>query len=130
MALQHGNEKNTDGRFRELDTLLAEGKIVIHSVQIRGNKITKERIILREMMVHPSIREIRGRGLFIALKLNSAEQNFRLFERAKNHGFITDLFLFNKDSLRIAPPLVITDEEIAELAQRVLKALDDSLIST
>jgi acetylornithine/succinyldiaminopimelate/putrescine aminotransferase len=81
----------------------------------------------RSLMKHPSIKEIRGKGLFIALKLQSAEQNFRLFKRAKDHGFITDLFLFNEDSFRIAPPLSISDEDIIELSGRILKALDNSL---
>jgi len=84
----------------------------------------------RELMTHKSIKEIRGKGLFIALKLQSDEQNMRLFKRARNHGFITDLFLFNADSFRIAPPLSITDSDIEELSERISKALDNSLITT
>lgn len=84
----------------------------------------------RELMTHHSIKEIRGKGLFIALKLQSEEQNYRLFKRAINHGFITDLFLFNSDSLRIAPPLTICDKDIKELSERIFKALDNSLLAT
>ena len=91
--------------------------------EIKGRKF-------RELMNHHSIQDIRGKGLFIALKLQSEEQNMRLFKRAKFHGFITDLFLFNQDSFRIAPPLTIADEDILELSERILKALDDSLITT
>ena len=84
----------------------------------------------RDLMTHPSILEIRGKGLLIALKLKSDAQNMRLFKRANMHGFITDLFLFNSDSFRIAPPLIISDNDIKELSDRILKALDDSLLTT
>ncbi len=83
-----------------------------------------------ELVNHHSIKETRGKGLFIALKLQSDAQNLRLFERANSHGFITDLFLFNSDSFRIAPPLIISDEDIQELSIRIMKALDDSLLTT
>ena len=86
--------------------------------------------MFKELMVHNSIIDIRGKGLFIALKLQSDEQNMRLFRRARSYGFITDLFLFNGDSFRIAPPLTITDKDIEELSGRILKALDDSMLTT
>jgi len=84
----------------------------------------------KKLMVHKSIREIRGKGLFLALKLQSDEQNMRLFRNARDYGFITDLFLFNTDSFRIAPPLSISDRDIEELSARITKALDDSLPAT
>lgn len=79
---------------------------------------------------HPCVLEKRGRGLFLALRLKSAGYNMRVFKAAASHGFISDLFLFNDDSLRIAPPLTITEEEIGELSLRILKALDNCCLPT
>ncbi len=81
---------------------------------------------IRKLMKHPSIIESRGKGLFIALKLKSADQNIRIFKNAREFGFITDLFLFNEDSFRIAPPLIISDTDITELSNRILHALSET----
>ena len=39
-------------------------------------------------------------------------------------GLITDWFLFNERSLRIAPPLIISEEEIKKACDILLKAIE------
>jgi adenosylmethionine-8-amino-7-oxononanoate aminotransferase len=41
------------------------------------------------------------------------------------NGLITDWFLFAPDRLRIAPPLIITEEELREMCAIVLKSIDE-----
>lgn len=57
---------------------------------------------------------ISGRGAMLALHLNSTERMWKAVEQAWKKGLLIDWFLFNEAAFRIAPPLIITDEEIKE----------------
>ncbi|MBN8680645.1 MAG: aspartate aminotransferase family protein [Chitinophagales bacterium] len=61
---------------------------------------------------HPAIREIRSAGLWLALDLGSWDAVQRVIQYCISRGLITDWFLFNDQSLRVAPPLTISEEEI------------------
>jgi 4-aminobutyrate aminotransferase-like enzyme len=41
-------------------------------------------------------------------------------------GLITDWFLFNDACIRIAPPLIITEEEIRKACAILLEAIDET----
>jgi len=70
--------------------------------------------LFRKLLNHPEIREIRGKGLMLALQLRDSEQLFPAIDRCIENGIVTDWFLFCDSAMRIAPPLTITEEEIAE----------------
>jgi acetylornithine/succinyldiaminopimelate/putrescine aminotransferase len=61
---------------------------------------------IRELLVHPDIMEIMNRCYEL--------------------GLITDWFLFADDCLRLAPPLVITHDEIDQACQIILNAIQDT----
>lgn len=82
--------------------------------------------LIRELIKHQHIKEIRGQGLLLAAKLDSPERVNGFFKRSLDNGLLFDYFLFCKDSIRIAPPLIITEEEIRELCRRILKTLDEA----
>lgn len=84
----------------------------------------KEHLFLK-LLVHPSIKEIRSQGLMMALQFESYEQLKPIIDRALELGVVTDWFLFNDSSMRIAPPLTISKVEIEETCKRLLKALDE-----
>lgn len=86
---------------------------------IKGQKILK-------LLVHKYIRQIRGRGLLIAAQLDTPERVNRFFAQSLKNGLLFDYFLFCQDSIRIAPPLIISDEEIEEMIGLILKTLDES----
>ncbi len=71
----------------------------------------KERLF-RSLLVHPAIREVRSTGLWLAVDLGDAALVQQVIQHCIAEGLITDWFLFNDQSLRIAPPLTITEEEI------------------
>lgn len=66
----------------------------------------------RSGLQHPSIRELRSRGLMIALEFDSFETNKRVIDRAIASGVFTDWFLFSAQSMRIVPPLNISREDV------------------
>lgn len=84
----------------------------------------KEKLFL-SLLVHPAIKEIRSVGLMMALQFESYAQVKPIIDRAIEMGVITDWFLFNDSSMRIAPPLTITKEEIEEACKRILQAITE-----
>lgn len=79
----------------------------------------------REKLKHKEIAGIRGEGLFLAVKLSSAELASRFIEQGTKNGLILDQFLFCNDSFRISPPLVIKNEEIDYAVDVIKQTIDE-----
>ena len=97
--------------------VLLEGDY-IHSVK------RKEKI-LHDQLVHPEIISKRSAGLWMSLQFSSATVNQQIIHQCIKNGLITDWFLFAPDRLRIAPPLIITDEELTEVCRIILRSIDE-----
>ncbi len=82
--------------------------------------------IVRENLKHQSILEIRGKGLLLAARLDSPERVNQFFNLSLENGLLFDYFLFCKDSIRIAPPLVMSDDEALDMCARVIRTLDQT----
>lgn len=82
--------------------------------------------LIRKKLIHPAILEIRGNGLLLAAKLDSRDRVERFFNLSLENGLIFDYFLFCKDSIRITPPLIISDEEAEEMCGRMIDTLDQT----
>ncbi|MCF4101347.1 aspartate aminotransferase family protein [Gillisia sp. M10.2A] len=74
----------------------------------------KKEKLLRELLVHPLINEIRGIGLMLALITPSEDIATQLILAAQDKGLILFWLLFEKKAVRITPPLTISQEEIRE----------------
>lgn len=83
--------------------------------------------LFKKLLVHPKIRSIRNKGLMMALEFESFEILKPIIDRAIDLGVITDWFLFCNDSMRIAPPLIITEEQIQDACKIILEAIDKPL---
>jgi acetylornithine/succinyldiaminopimelate/putrescine aminotransferase len=73
---------------------------------------------------HPLIKNIRGEGLLLAVQLNDPEYVKSMVARAPEYGLILDYFLFCNDSFRIAPPLIIGEEETQYACDQIIKMLN------
>ncbi len=80
--------------------------------------------LFRTLLVHPLIREIRGKGLMLCIQLDTFVQVEKLSQLCKERGVIIDWFLHCETAMRIAPPLIITEEEIRKVCTIILAALD------
>ncbi|MBW3127792.1 aspartate aminotransferase family protein [Hymenobacter profundi] len=79
----------------------------------------------RAQLQHPAIREVRGCGLLMAVEFESFDVLKPIIDRALFHeGILTDWFLFCDNSLRIAPPLIITNDQIDEACTALLRAVE------
>lgn len=84
--------------------------------------LTKEKLI-RELLVHPLITEIRGRGLMLAALVPSTEIASQVILECQDKGLILFWLLFESSAIRITPPLTVSEEEIREGCGILLKAL-------
>ncbi len=95
-----------------LDNQLTEG---IHQ---------KEKLF-HELLQHPAILELRSSGLLMALELGSFERVLKSIRFCLDKGLITDWFLHCDTALRIAPPLIISEEEIRHACAIILESLQN-----
>lgn len=79
--------------------------------------------LFRQLLNHPAIREVRGKGLMLAVEFDSFDRLKPVIDRAIVNGVITDWFLFCDNSMRIAPPLIITEEQIRTACAVILDAI-------
>jgi len=101
-----------------LDIILEEGL---------AGQVPRKSSLFREKLKHPSIKEIRGDGLLMAVVLKDRRIVQSAVAHAPEHGLILDYFLFCDDAFRIAPPLIIKDEEIIEVCKQIVSLLDDAV---
>jgi acetylornithine/N-succinyldiaminopimelate aminotransferase len=80
--------------------------------------------LFRELLVHPAIKEVRGKGLMLALELESFELNKKVIDRCIANGVVVDWFLHCSNSMRIAPPLIISHDEIRKACEVIIEAID------
>ena len=84
----------------------------------------EKELLFKELLNHPEIIEVRGIGLMFAVELRDFEFIQKVIKKCIERGLITDWFLFSDKSLRIAPPLTITKEEIKFACEIILQALN------
>ena len=80
--------------------------------------------LIESLLQHHGIREIRRIGLLFAIDFDSADRVQKIVEEAIKNGVICFWFLSCPNSFRIAPPLTISDEEIAIACDVIKKAID------
>ena len=61
-------------------------------------------------------------SLMIAVEFDSFETNHTVIQKCLTNGIITDWFLFGSQCMRIAPPLVISIEEINKACEIIMEA--------
>ncbi|GAA4270838.1 aminotransferase class III-fold pyridoxal phosphate-dependent enzyme [Aquimarina gracilis] len=85
--------------------------------------LEKEKL-LRSLLIHPLIKEIRGLGLMLAIITDSPEIANQIILKCQEKGLILFWLLFEPRAVRITPPLTITTEEIKEGCEIILDTLD------
>ena len=98
-----------------LNTILTEN--LVSDVEKKGQ-------LFKTLLQHPAIKQVRGKGLMLAVEFDSYETNKAIIDACIVDGIITDWFLHCSKSMRIAPPLIITEEEIKEACNIILKNID------
>lgn len=82
--------------------------------------------LFRECLKHPKIKSIKGKGLLLAVEFESYEQNKNIIDKCIEKGLIVDWFLFCANSMRIAPPLTISEDEIIFACKIILESISET----
>ena len=86
--------------------------------------LEKEKLF-RSLLNHKAIKEIRGRGLMLALLMESPEIATEVILKCLDKGLILFWLLFEGRAIRITPPLTITNSEIKKGCQLLLETIDE-----
>ncbi|QXP73583.1 aspartate aminotransferase family protein [Tenacibaculum sp. AHE15PA] len=97
----------------------------ITSTNLIEETLRKEILIRNKFKNHSAIKEIRGRGLMLALLVESPEIASKIILNSLENGLILFWLLFEGSAIRITPPLTISDEEINEGCDLILNELNN-----
>lgn len=101
---------------------LAALEVLIEDNLISG--VAEKEALFRKLLVHPAIKEVRGKGLMLAVELENFDLNKKIIDRCIENGVITDWFLHCSNSMRLAPPLIIQPDEITMACEVIIEAID------
>jgi acetylornithine/N-succinyldiaminopimelate aminotransferase len=101
---------------------LAALEVLLSENLIAG--VAEKETLFKKLLIHPAIKELRGKGLMLAAEFESFDLNKKIIDRCIENGVITDWFLHCSNSMRIAPPLIITNEEIEKACGVILEAIE------
>jgi len=87
--------------------------------------IKKKERILVENLQHKKILQVNICGLWASLRFENFEMNKKIIRRCIENGLITDWFLFAPECLRIAPPLIISEDELLLACETIKKSIDE-----
>jgi len=87
------------------------------------DSLEKEALI-RKHLVHPLIKEIRGKGLMLAVITSSPEITNQVILKCQNAGLILFWLLFEPCAIRITPPLTISNEALIKGCNILINVLN------
>lgn len=89
-------------------------------------QVAEKADLIKSLLVHPKIKEIRNKGLMMAVQFESFDVLKPVIDRAIESGVVTDWFLFCDDAMRIAPPLTITEAQIRKACEIILGVIGET----
>lgn len=87
-------------------------------------KVEQKGKMLEEAIAHPAIKEIRRKGLMLAVEFKSAELVQEIVQNCLEKGIITFYFLSCPESFRLAPPINISDEDVLFAAKEIKAVIE------
>lgn len=89
------------------------------------NEVEEKEKLFRELLVHPKIKKVNGRGLMLAVELEYPEYTLDVAKRCMEKELIVFWQLYRNEFMRISPPLTISKEEIKKGCEIILEALNE-----
>jgi acetylornithine/succinyldiaminopimelate/putrescine aminotransferase len=88
------------------------------------NSVESKSGLFKKLLKHPMILSFRSAGMLMAIEFDSYETNKQVIDCCIKKGLFTDWFLFASHCMRIAPPLIMTDQEIHLACEIIISACD------
>ncbi|NOR28755.1 MAG: aminotransferase class III-fold pyridoxal phosphate-dependent enzyme [Lutibacter sp.] len=103
-------------------------------VELRTTNLIEEtlhkELIIRKLLVHPLISEIRGKGLMLAAIVKTEDIASKVILKSISKGLLLFWLLFEGKAFRITPPLTISEEEIIKGCSVIIDSLNEILAET
>jgi acetylornithine/N-succinyldiaminopimelate aminotransferase len=97
--------------------------------EITGTNLISETLekekLFRLLLVHPLIKEIRGKGLMLAVMTSNPDITNQVIFKCQEKGLILFWLLFEDCAIRITPPLTISENEIREGCAIIIEAMNE-----
>ena len=81
--------------------------------------------LFRKYLKHELIKEVRGKGLMLAIILKGNNSSYKLVSKSLEKGLILFYLLFEPKAVRITPPLTISNIEIKKGCEIIIQVLDE-----
>ena len=91
-----------------------------------AESVRKEQII-RKYLVHNAIKEIRGKGLMLAVIVETPDIASQIIHQCLKNGLILFFLLFEGRAIRVSPPLNISDQDLEKGCNTILKSINEVL---
>lgn len=101
---------------------LASMKVLLEEHAIEG--VERRSDLFAAHLSHSKIREVRRSGLLISVVFDSFEENKKIIDACIERGVFTDWFLFAPHCMRIAPSLLISEEDIIRSCNVIRECCD------
>lgn len=126
-SLQHSPKLGHITTFGGNPLIAASSYATIKEVLESGlmDEVAQKEQLFRELLVHPKIKKVNGRGLMLAVELESPDYTLKVAKRCMEKGLIVFWQLYRNEFMRISPPLTLSKEEIRKGCKIILEALDE-----
>ena len=97
--------------------------------ELNNSNLIKETLykeqLIRKHLQHSLIKEIRGKGLMLAIIVDSPEIASEIILKCLDKGLLLFWLLFEGKAIRITPPLTISDKELKIGCEIILEAINE-----
>jgi acetylornithine/succinyldiaminopimelate/putrescine aminotransferase len=90
----------------------ALANIEVIQSEINFEEVERKGALMQSLLQHKQVKEIRRKGLFFAIDMDSFEKVKTVVDYCLEKGVITFWFLSTSYAFRLSPPLNISDEDI------------------
>lgn len=99
--------------------------LLVDDLPARATRVI-EPAVRQALEGHPLVREVRGRGAMLGLELRDVATTARVVARCLDRGLLLGWTLHSDTLVRLAPPLTIPQDVLADALATIVDALDDA----
>lgn len=100
---------------------MAAMNVLLHDALM--DDVVQKEALFKSLLGYSKIKNVRSFGLWLAVEFDSVETNSKVITACIDGGVLTDWFLFSPESLRISPPLTISDAQIEKCCMAILTGI-------
>ena len=89
-------------------------------------EVAEKEKLFRELLIHPKIKNINGKGLMLAVNLGDPKYTLQVAKRCMEEGLVVFWQLYRNEYLRISPPLTLSFDEIRLGCQIITDVLNEA----